>query len=429
MLIRLFIISLVSITSFLANAAGFSFSGVNKPVVAIGADKSSGLEAVYVAPTTSGLSVTFTPDNPGDEIVWYSFGPEGAAYAEQIATGATLTGLTSDRGYAAEVGNRRTYFWLIDYSLHPFLPQNITPNPAESDCGTIELNFDGRADRLNYYAVTGRRIDIDREIELKYFTLEAEESSFIQREKTVTLPYISSVIHAPSPLCSTRFTLSGDRFLKEWKETKSISTDAVTPTSVSAVTAVKTENREIANEQTDGTSDEIGGSAPVTINFTAAVTDAVVFTEWQLATDSEMQQITLRERSTDWTYTFTDAGSFYVRFVAANADGSCQWESDIYRVGIGESRLRCPNAFSPGTSEGVNDVWCVSYRSIIEFDCTIFNRWGVKITHLSDPSQGWDGKYKGKLVDPGVYYYVIKARGADGKDYNLSGDINIIGKR
>jgi hypothetical protein len=45
---------------------------------------------------------------------------------------------------------------------------------------------------------------------------------------------------------------------------------------------------------------------------------------------------------------------------------------------------------------------------------------------LTDPSQGWDGRYGGKIVNSGVYYYVIKARGSDGKKYNLSGDINII---
>ena len=45
---------------------------------------------------------------------------------------------------------------------------------------------------------------------------------------------------------------------------------------------------------------------------------------------------------------------------------------------------------------------------------------------FTDPADGWDGKYNGKLVPSGVYYYVIKARGADGKEYNLKGDINII---
>lgn len=49
--------------------------------------------------------------------------------------------------------------------------------------------------------------------------------------------------------------------------------------------------------------------------------------------------------------------------------------------------------------------------------------------HPLDPSQGWDGRYKGRLVDPGAYYYVVKARGADGKSYNLGGDINIIRRK
>lgn len=90
------------------------------------------------------------------------------------------------------------------------------------------------------------------------------------------------------------------------------------------------------------------------------------------------------------------------------------------------SELTCPNVFSPGVSIGVNDVWKVSYRSIVDFHCWIFNRWGNKIIEFTDPAEGWDGTYHGKLVSPGVYYYVIQARGSDGKNYKLSGDINII---
>ena len=41
-------------------------------------------------------------------------------------------------------------------------------------------------------------------------------------------------------------------------------------------------------------------------------------------------------------------------------------------------------------------------------------------------TKGWDGKYKGKYVKPGVYYYVIEAKGADGKEYKKKGDINIL---
>ena len=96
---------------------------------------------------------------------------------------------------------------------------------------------------------------------------------------------------------------------------------------------------------------------------------------------------------------------------------------------IGESRLEIPNAFSPGASPGVNDEWKVSYKSLVEFECHIFNRWGVKMCSFTDPALGWDGKYGCKLVPAGTYYYVIKARGSDGVEYKKSGDINIINYR
>ena len=124
--------------------------------------------------------------------------------------------------------------------------------------------------------------------------------------------------------------------------------------------------------------------------------------------------------------TFTEAGTSYWRFIGSNADGTCESYSETYTVNIGESELVCPNVFTPGSSEGVNDVWKVSYRSITEFHCVIFNRWGNKIIELNDPGQGWDGTYGGKLVPAGVYYYVINARGSDGKQYKMDGDINII---
>ena len=55
-----------------------------------------------------------------------------------------------------------------------------------------------------------------------------------------------------------------------------------------------------------------------------------------------------------------------------------------------------------------------------------FDRYGNKMIEFDDPSKGWDGKYKGKYVKPGVYYYVIEAKGADGKEYKKKGDINIL---
>ena len=410
-----------------AHASDFCFVGADKTVIRVVPDASSGLNSVFVAFTVEGLKVACSPSATGGTVTWYSFGTAGAAYAEKIAEGRELSNLKGGQGYIAESGNRREYFWLIDYSAASYSVTGLRAS-GESDCAVTELTVDGTAERLTYTAINGRQIEIDRQISLSYYTLKAEGNHFEQIQVCDHHPFLRASIHADAPLCDTRFCLTGDRFLREWGMESVVESEAFTAMAVSAVTSVVSDSRDVANEQT-GPMDEIGGSAPVSATFSATVTDAAVFTEWQIATDEEFSDVILRERTLDMPYTFTKAGSFFVKFTAADAAGICLWESDTYRVDIGESRLRCPNAFSPGASEGINDIWCVSYRSIVEFDCSIFNRWGVRMTRFTDPSQGWDGRYKGRIVDPGVYYYVIKARGSDGKIYNLSGDINIVGSR
>ena len=109
--------------------------------------------------------------------------------------------------------------------------------------------------------------------------------------------------------------------------------------------------------------------------------------------------------------------------------GNC-YQSMSFALDVAESFLDVPNAFSPGTTPGVNDEFRVAYKSLVRFSCWIFNRWGQQIYHWTNPAQGWDGKKNGKLVLPGVYFYVIEAEGSDGRHYKLKGDINILrGKR
>jgi hypothetical protein len=48
------------------------------------------------------------------------------------------------------------------------------------------------------------------------------------------------------------------------------------------------------------------------------------------------------------------------------------------------------------------------------------------VREFTDPSSGWDGTYHGKLVDTGVYFYVVTATGSDGVKYKKRGDISIL---
>lgn len=66
-----------------------------------------------------------------------------------------------------------------------------------------------------------------------------------------------------------------------------------------------------------------------------------------------------------------------------------------------------PNGFSPNT-DGKNDFWVID--NIQQFtDCTveIFNRWGEPLFYSKGYTNLWDGKYKGKDLPVGTYYYVI----------------------
>jgi gliding motility-associated-like protein len=111
---------------------------------------------------------------------------------------------------------------------------------------------------------------------------------------------------------------------------------------------------------------------------------------------------------------------------AIDAHALCPCRSPEFTIAIEDSHLRLPNAFSPGGSPGVNDIYRVAHKSLLSFKASIYNRWGNLLYHWEDPNQGWDGKVNGKYVPTGVYFIVVEAKGADGKVYTRSRDINIL---
>jgi gliding motility-associated-like protein len=183
--------------------------------------------------------------------------------------------------------------------------------------------------------------------------------------------------------------------------------------------------REAENE-IDRQPENLGGSAPAEIEFSAYYTDAVTHVEWQFSRDANFNSITHRYTDDLLRYTFREEGTTYVRLVVTSNNESCVYESDPMVVTIGTSMLEIPNAFSPGTIDGKNDEWRVAFKSLVEFRCWIFNKQGVEMYHSENPGEGWDGKHGGRLASPGVYYYVIEARGADGVEYKRSGHINLM---
>jgi gliding motility-associated-like protein len=87
--------------------------------------------------------------------------------------------------------------------------------------------------------------------------------------------------------------------------------------------------------------------------------------------------------------------------------------------------INIPNAFSPN-GDGTNDVWLLICNSLSEIEASVYNRWGEKMWQTTDKNSMWDGTYKGKRVDPGVYVYVLNGTYVDGGKVNLKGNVTLI---
>lgn len=182
---------------------------------------------------------------------------------------------------------------------------------------------------------------------------------------------------------------------------------------------------------------EMSGQAPLAGSFKANASNTEGYTatyEWRFTQEGATEPYLIRYEE-DTEYTFRKAGShsivLYATFTKGNdviQYGQEYWsEVSPLRVTISESKLEMPNAFSPN-GDGINDVYKAKdgYQSLTEFHAYIFNRWGQKLFEWTNPADGWDGKYKGKDVAQGVYYVLVKAKGADGKTYNIKRDVNLL---
>jgi PKD repeat protein len=67
------------------------------------------------------------------------------------------------------------------------------------------------------------------------------------------------------------------------------------------------------------------------------------------------------------------------------------------------------------------------FENVLEYQLQIFNRWGVLIYESHDLYKGWDGYFgNGKLAVQGVYVWKVTGRYADGKYFDIVGDVTFL---
>jgi len=97
-----------------------------------------------------------------------------------------------------------------------------------------------------------------------------------------------------------------------------------------------------------------------------------------------------------------------------------------YRIELSvTSTLYVPNSFTPDGDQ-YNNIFKVYGTNIADFYLLIFDRWGEIIFESYNMDYGWDGTYKGKIVQDGVYVYKVLATGIDGVRYDKTGHVTVL---
>ena len=166
----------------------------------------------------------------------------------------------------------------------------------------------------------------------------------------------------------------------------------------------------------------VSGYAPLTVSFqnlsastsTSTPTSSIT-SVWSFGNGSNQ---TTYSTSVSPSTTYLNPGTYSVTMYAIK--GSCKDTTvKVITVDI-PSKLEIPNVFTPN-GDGSNDVFFLKVANLSEISATIFDRWGNKVfeSTSSTGNIAWDGKnLAGKELPVGTYFYVIKATGKDGKEYD-----------
>ncbi|HPE99549.1 MAG TPA: gliding motility-associated C-terminal domain-containing protein [Bacteroidales bacterium] len=129
-----------------------------------------------------------------------------------------------------------------------------------------------------------------------------------------------------------------------------------------------------------------------------------------------------------FSHVFQHAGSYDVCLFTLNHGGFKDSACSVVQVWAGSQQdssfLVVPNVFTPN-NDLQNDFFRTTSLNIVEWDSRIYNRWGQLVYNSTAADVMWDGLNNGTPCDDGVYVFIIKAVGGDGKLYDISGTLTL----
>jgi gliding motility-associated-like protein len=116
--------------------------------------------------------------------------------------------------------------------------------------------------------------------------------------------------------------------------------------------------------------------------------------------------------TTTYTVTYTDANG-------------CSSTDTVTIFVVEEYAIFVPSAFSPN-GDGANDILFVRGAGIMKLDFIVFDRYGEKVFESQVLTDGWDGTFRGKPMNSGVFAWFVRAEFYNGTVQELKGDVTLM---
>jgi gliding motility-associated-like protein len=122
---------------------------------------------------------------------------------------------------------------------------------------------------------------------------------------------------------------------------------------------------------------------------------------------------------------YPDSGLYPVTLYVTNEIG-CEADTTIDIRVWEQETFFIASAFTPN-DDGVNDIFDIKEKGIIEWHMVVFDRWGKVVFESRDVKESWNGRnmISGKEMPQGGYAYNIKLKWYTGREFERMGTITL----
>lgn len=161
-----------------------------------------------------------------------------------------------------------------------------------------------------------------------------------------------------------------------------------------------------------------GGYAPLRVNFSHMSSEGTKVL-WSFG---DKTQSTLNSP----THTFVYPGVYTVTLIVTDSKGNKITDIKTIEVKEGSSITNISPIITPN-GDGFMDDFTFTAKNITEFHLTIYTKAGKEVFESKDINTTWRGlSSNGKKLPEDSYLYLINAKGLDGKEYQLSGQVTLL---